>query len=106
MTYKQACAALERPTFKLGDKVEWFTPSRDVVRIDIRHAGTVVGVLPANTPLFEVPMEETYWLRRLPADRSSTRDHESYVVFVPPATPGSWGKLCWPSVSGLRKVGA
>ena len=86
---------------KLGDKVKWYTRTHDPFTDNV-HVGTVVGVVAARQLLRDVAMEEKYWLRRLPANELASRNHESYVVFVPPDTPGGWGKLYWPRVSGLR----
>lgn len=96
-------------TFQLGDKVEWTVYGRGWWRKGrggTRHAGEVVGVLPAHTPLAEVEIADSACcLLLLPADGMSTRNHESYLIHEPGKGRGK-GVLRWPRVSGLRRVGA
>ncbi len=93
-------------TYAIGDKVRWDVRSRTDLFSDVQHVGTVVGVLPAYLPMFEVRMSNAYCRMSVPVgDLHMSRDHESYLVYVPGATPRSKGKLYWPRVSGLRRVG-
>jgi hypothetical protein len=85
--------------YKISDEVKWDVPSRTDIFGDIRHVGTVVGVVAAGNSPYTEPMEEPYHSMRMPSNLS--RNHESYIVHVP--GPGK-GRLYWPRVSGLRKV--
>lgn len=88
-------------TFQIGDEVKWYTRTRDPF-VDITHAGTVVGVLPAGVQLADVSMRSPHSWVSLPGYLYVARKHESYIVYVPGATPGSKGRLWWPRASGLR----
>ena len=84
---------------KIGDAVEWDTPSR------VRHAGAVVGVLPASVPLRYVTFADHSWYswRQIPGYSDAMRNHESYIVHVPSEGKGK-GRTYWPRVTALRKV--
>jgi hypothetical protein len=93
-------------SYQIGDKVEWDVRSRTDMFSDITHVGTVVGIVPDGWELGygKFSTDSPFACMRLPKDNGSSRNHESYIVFVPGATPRSKGKLYWPRVSGLRKV--
>ena len=87
------------PQFKKGDLVTWSSQAGGYSK---RKVGTVVSVVPKDTPVFQynaIAMDDT-GARGLDYPGLS-RDHESYIVHVPTKTGSGKGKLYWPVVNKL-----
>lgn len=87
-------------TYAIGDTVTWTSQAGGHVR---EKQGEIVAIIEPRTH----PPEEILAMGRFQSDRSSTRNHTSYVVKVPRTSKA--GKpisafLYWPRVSLLKKV--
>lgn len=91
-------------TFQLGEQAEWLIGARNDPFTCVCHAGEVVAVVPSGVMPYECDIKPPYTMLRLSCDTARPRNHESYIIHEPGKGRGA-GKLYWPRVSGLRKVG-
>lgn len=89
---------MEQLTFKVGDQVKWESQSQGIVRM---KRGVIAAVIPRGgdaMAYYKKCAKET----DRPKLRDGERDHQSYLVRVPP--PPNRGKLdviYWPLVAYL-----
>lgn len=85
--------AKERPTFKVGDFVQWSSQAAGSWKT---KAGEVAAVIPPGGGKADL-------MRFGLSNFNSTREHESYVVHVKTPTGKGAGTYYWPVVSGLKR---
>ena len=86
---------------KVGTTVKWTSQSQSCALTKI---GTIIAVVPAGIGLRNCLTVEQYEPFTKGAGPGMQRNHESYVVSVPPVKGKAKAKLYWPIASKLKEV--